>query len=64
MKLKKNVKLIIVDIIEFLLITLWWNLFRQLTYDWRAWFTTLTVLGSIAIRWCVYKEIFNVNKKF
>ena len=63
MKLKKNVKLIIVDIIEFILITILWNLYRQLTYDWRAMFTTLTVLGAISIRWCVYKEIISRYNK-
>lgn len=57
MKLKKNVKLLLVDITEFLLITLWWNLYKHLTYDTRALFTTLTVLGTIAVRWCIYKEI-------
>lgn len=57
MKLKKNVKLALVDIIEFILITIWWNMYRTLTYDYRCMFTTLTVLGAICIRWCIYKEI-------
>ena len=57
MKLKKNVKLILVDIIEFILIIVWWNLYKHLTYDYRCMFTTLTVLGAISIRWLFYKEV-------
>ena len=50
MKLKKNVKLLLVDIIEVSLVFTYWELYRTLTYDWRGIFTISTVIGSCVVR--------------
>ena len=57
MKLKKNIKLLLVDIIEVSLVILLWDSYKILTYDWRGIFTISTVIGS-----CVVRKY--INKKF
>lgn len=50
MKLKKNVKLILVDIIEIILVILLWDSYKILTYDLRGVFTITTVIGACVVR--------------
>jgi len=50
MKLKKSIKLWLVDIIEVILVILLWDSYKVITYDWRGIFTISTVIGSCVVR--------------
>ena len=57
MKLKKSVKLWLVDIIELILVILLWDSYKVITYDLRGALTIITVIGSIVIRKYIMKGL-------